>query len=113
MQIRNKNYIYKNDLDKPCFQRDMAYDKYKDLTKRTESDKSLRDKPFEIASKAKYDGYQRGLASMVFKFLDEKYTGSGIKFMLNQQLANEIHQPIIRKFEKEGFILQLNFRYIF
>ena len=70
MQIRNKNYIYKNDLDKLCFQRNMAYAKYKDLTKRTESDKSLRDKPFEIASKAKYDGYQRRLASMVFKFLD-------------------------------------------
>ena len=72
MQIGNKNYIYKNDLDKPCFQRDMAYDKCKDLTKRTESDKVLIDKPFEIASKPKYDGYQRGLASIAFKVFDKK-----------------------------------------
>ena len=68
MQTGNTNYIYKNDLDKACFQHDMAYGKYKDLTKRTQSDKVLRDKAFEIASNPKYDGYKRGLASMVYKF---------------------------------------------
>ena len=65
MQTGNTDFIYKNDLDKACFQHDMAYDKYKDLTKRTQSDKVLRDKTFEIASNPKYDGYQRGLVSMV------------------------------------------------
>ena len=76
----------------------MAYGKCKDLTKRTQSDKVLRDKPFKIASNLKYDGYQKGLASMVFTFFDKKSTGSGIKSMPNQQLANELHKPIMRKF---------------
>ena len=59
------DYIYKNDLDKACFQHDMAYGKYKDLTKITQSDSVLRDKAFEITSNPKYDGYQRGFALMV------------------------------------------------
>ena len=59
------NYIYKNELDKACFQHDMAYGDFKDLKKRSIADKILRDKPFKIASDQKYDGYQRGLASMV------------------------------------------------
>ena len=49
-----------------------------DLTRRTQSDKVLRDKAFKIASNPKYDGYQRGLASMVYKFFDEKSSGSGV-----------------------------------
>ena len=98
IQTGNTNYIYKNDLHKACFQHDMAYAVYKDLTKRTESDKVLKDKPFKIASNPKYDGYQRGLASMVFKFFDKKSKGSGIKSMSNQQFANELHKPIIRNF---------------
>ena len=57
MQTGNTDYIYKNDLDKACFQHDMAYDKYKDLTKRTQSDKVLRDKSFEIASNSRFDRY--------------------------------------------------------
>ena len=65
MQTGNKDFIYKNELDKACFQHDMAYVKSKDLEKRTQSDKALRDKAFNIASDPKYDGYQRGLASMV------------------------------------------------
>ena len=65
MQTGNTNYIYKNDLDKACFQQDMPYGKYKDLTKRTESDKVLRDRSLEIVSNPKNDGYERGLASMV------------------------------------------------
>ena len=63
---------FTNELDKACFQHDMAYGKSKDLTKRTQSDKVLRDKAFKIASDPKYDGYQRGLASMVYKFFDKK-----------------------------------------
>ena len=59
MQTEGTNYIYKNDLDNACFQHDIAYGKYKDLTNRTQSDKVLRDKYFEIASNPKYDGYQR------------------------------------------------------
>ena len=78
----------------------MAYGKFKDLAKRTQSDKVLRDKAFEITSNPKYDGYQRGLALMVFKFFDKKSAGSGIKSEIkqNQQLANELHKPIVRKF---------------
>ena len=78
----------------------MAYGKSKDLAKRTKSDKVLRDKAFKIASDPKYDGYQRGLAWMVYKFFDEKSSGSGIINEQNYQLANELHKPIIRKFKK-------------
>ena len=72
------NYIYKNVLDKACFQHDMTYGDFKDLTKRTAADKVLRDKVFKIASDQKYDGYQRGLTSMVYKFFDKKSSGNGI-----------------------------------
>ena len=65
----NTVYIYKNDLDNACFQHDMAYCKYKDLNKRKQSENVLRDKAFKIATNPKYDGYQRGLASMVYTFL--------------------------------------------
>ena len=58
-------YIYQNELDKACFQDVMAYEDFKDLTRRTASDKILRDKVFIIAKNPKYDGYQRGLASMI------------------------------------------------
>ena len=66
MQAGNTDFIYRNELDKACFQHDMAYGKSKDLTKRTQSDKVLRDKVFKIQkmiqNDPKYDGYQRGLA---------------------------------------------------
>ena len=62
LRLENIENIYKNDLDKAYFQHDMAYRKYKDLNKRTQSDKVLRDKAFEIASNPKSDGY---------KFLDK------------------------------------------
>ena len=99
MQTRNTDFIYKNELDKACFQHDMACGKSKDLAKRTQSDKFLRDKAFKIASDPKYDGYQRGLASMVYNFFDKISKGSGINEP-NYQLANELHKPIIRKFKK-------------
>ena len=101
MQSGNTDFIYKNELDKACFQHDMAYGKSKDLVKRTQSDKVLRDKVFKIASDPKYDGYQRGLASMAYKFFDKKSSERGIttnKF--NYQLANELNKPIIRKCKK-------------
>ena len=69
MPTGNTDYIYKNDLEKACFQHDMVYGDFKDLAKRTESDKVLRDKDFQIVSNLKYDEYQRGLASMVYKIL--------------------------------------------
>ena len=78
----------------------MAYSKSKDLAKRTQSDKVLRDKAFKIANNPKYDGYQRGLASMVDKFFDKKSSRSVIVNEPNYQLANELHKPIIRKFKK-------------
>ena len=71
--------------------------KIKRLVKRTQSDKVLKDKAFKIASNPKYDGYQRGLASMVYKFFDKKSNGSGINEP-NYELANELHKPIIKKF---------------
>ena len=104
MQTRNTNFIYRNELDKVCFQHDMAYGKSKDLAKRTQSDKVLRDKASKIASDQKYDDYQRGLAPMVGKFFDKKSSGSGFVNEPNYQLADELHKPIIRKFKKRKFI---------
>ena len=100
MQTGNTNFIYKNELDKACFQHDMAYGKSKDLVKRTQSDKVLRDKAFKIASDPKYDAYQRGLASMLYKFFDIKSKGSGIINESSYQSANELHKPVIKKLKK-------------
>ena len=100
------NYIYKNELDKACFADDAAYSDSNDLTKRTVADKILRNRAFNIVTDPKYDGYQRGLASMVYKFFDKKPKGSGVTHVntkltpQNQQLAEELHKPIIKKFEK-------------
>ena len=66
MQTGNTDFIYSNELDKACFQHHMAYDKTKDLIKRTQSDKVLKDKAFKIARDPNYDGYQRGLCLYVF-----------------------------------------------
>ena len=92
----------------------MAYGKSKDLVKGTQSGKVLKDKAFKVASDPKYDGYQRGLASMVYKFFDKKsallnkVSGSGIANEPNSQLANELHKTIVRKFKK--IIVYLSFR---
>ena len=104
LQTGNTDFIYRNELDKACFQHDMAYGKSKDLAKRTQSDKVLRDKAFKIASDPKYDGYQRGLASMVYKFFDKKSSGSDIANEPNYQLANELHKSSIRKFKKKVYL---------
>ena len=94
------SYMYKNEPDKACFQHDMAYGDFKDLKRRTASDKILRDKASNIAKSSKYDGHQKGLASMVYKFFDKKSKGGGIANEQNYQLANELHKPIIRTFKK-------------
>ena len=88
----------------------MAYDEYKDLARRAASDKVLRDKAFDIAKNPKHDIYQRGLASMIYKFFNKKTPGGVIKNEIKQnvrpldlamqQLAEESHKPIIRKFKK-------------
>ena len=69
METGDTRYICRNELDKACFQHDMAYGDSKDLKRRTQSDKVLKDKAFAIESNPKYDGYQRELASIVYKFL--------------------------------------------
>ena len=65
MQTDDTNHIYENYLDKACFQHDMAYGRYKNGTEITQL-------AFETASNPKYDGYQKALASIVFKFFDNK-----------------------------------------
>ena len=109
MGTRNRDFIYKTELDKACFQHDRAYGKSKDLAKRTQSENVPRYKSFKIASGLKYDSYQRRLASRVYKFFDKKPSGSGLDTSLanksatepNYQLANELHRQIIRKFKKQ------------
>ena len=80
----------------------MAYGDFNDLARRTASDKVLRDKAFNIAKNLKYDGYQRGLASMVYTFFDKKSKGSGVNTEVKhiEQLAKELHKLIIRNFKK-------------
>ena len=93
-------YIYQNELDKASFQHYMAYGDFKDLNRKTFADKLLRDKASNIVKDPKYDGYQRGLASTVYKFFDKKTSGSAIKNIPNKELAEELPKPVIRKFNK-------------
>ena len=123
-QTVDTRYIYRNELDKACVQHDSAYADLKDLINRTKSDKVLGDKAYNIASNLEYDGYQRGLASMVYKFVDSKVAspdkkyaepsakhvmGSGIKKDTTKSsslkrssliLADELHKPVIKNFNK-------------
>ena len=101
------SYTYKNELDKASFQHDMTYGHFKDLKRRTFSDKVLRDKAFNIAKNPKDDGYQRGLASMVLKFVDKKSAGgsANIPLEFNEQLDEELHKPIIRNLKKKNSLL--------
>ena len=80
----------------------MAYGDFKNLARRTAFGKVLWDKAFNNSKNPKYDGYQRGLASMVYKFFDRKSKGSGVNIEVkhNEQLAKELHKPIIRNFKK-------------
>ena len=88
MQTGNTNFIYKNELDKACFQHDMAYGKSKCLAKRTQSEKVLRDKAFKIASDLKYNGFQRGLASWFTSFFDKNLVG--VVLVINQIINSQI-----------------------
>ena len=108
-QTGDTSYIYRNELDKACFQHDSAYADHKDLINRTEADKVLRNKAYDITSNPEYDGYQRGLASMVYKFFDIKATAepsakrvmrNGVKKDSSLILADELHKPVIKKFNK-------------
>ena len=104
-QTGDTRYIYRNKLDKACFQHDSTYADHKDLINRTKSDKVLKDKAYNIASNPKYDGYQKGLASMVYKFFDKKSMGNGTAKPSSLArssliLADELHKPVIKKFNK-------------
>ena len=98
------NYISiktKNELDKVSFQHDTAYGDFRYLAKRTASDKVLRNKAFNIAKTPKYDRYQRGIASMIYKFFDKKFAGSGVNMHANnEKVAEELHKPIVTRFKK-------------
>ena len=98
--------IYQNQLDKACSQHDMAYGDFKDLNRRTASDKLLRDKAFNMTNFLKYDGYQRELASMVHKFVNERSSSAATKneIISNRELPEELHKPIIRQLEKSTVI---------
>ena len=94
-QTGDSRYIYRNQLDKVCFQHDMAYGDFKDFKRRTAADNVLRDKAFNIAKNPTYDGYQIGLASMVYKFFDKKTKRSGVTLAnksipQNEQSAEEL-----------------------
>ena len=82
----DSQHIHQNELDKSCLQHDMAYADFKDLARRTTSDKILRYKAFNIAKNLKYDACQRGFASRVYKCFDKKTSGSDIK---NENSSNK------------------------
>ena len=84
----NLKHLDRNELDKACFSHDAASSDSKDLAKRNIQDKILKDKDYQIARNGKYDGYQRALASMVYKFFYTK-TVSGVS--VNEQVAEELH----------------------
>ena len=120
-QPGDSRYVYKNELDKACFQHYMAYGDFKDLKRGTAADNVLRDKTFNIAKNPKYDGYQRGLASMVYNFFDKKTKGSGVTLAnkstiksipQDEQLAEELHKSIIRKFKRRGSIFSIQKQYL-
>ena len=113
--------LYRNELDKACFKHNAAYAKFKDVENRLISDQKLRNSAYDIASNPKYDGYQRGLASMVYKSFDSKVAPLDKKTMSgkgnakhsslertgnNKILAEELHKPVIKKFNKRKVYLQ-------
>ena len=89
-KIGDSNYIYQNELDKTCFQNDMVYGDFKDLNRRTIADKELHDKAFNNTKNPKYDWFQRGLASEVYKFFD--------KILLLGQLKLKLY--LIKNYQK-------------
>ena len=119
-ETEDTKYIYRNQLDKAFFQHDMAYGDFKDFSRKTASDKVFRDIAFSFDKNPKNDGYQRGIASMVYKIFDKKSTSLADKFVSvsgvttlanksafnneikqNRELDEELHKPIIRKLKKK------------
>ena len=99
-------------------QHDKAYEDFKDLARRAASDKVFRDKAFNIAKSPKYDGYQRGLAFMVYKFFDKNSKGRRVANkeikqnrrsldLATLQLDEELHKPIIRNFQKKNSLFRI------
>ena len=101
----NLKHVYRNELVKVCFAHDAAYSDSEDLAKTTISDKILKDRAYEIAGNCKYDAYQRALASIVYKFFDKK-TGLGVS--LNEQLAEKLHKPVIKKLKRGKVYARFN-----
>ena len=102
----NINLLYRNALDKASFKHDAAYAKYKDVENRLIADDKLKNSSYDIASNPEFDDYQRDLASMVYKFFNSKVTprnktisGKGTE-EVNKILTEELHKPVIRKFNK-------------
>ena len=114
MQTGDTDFIYINKLNKACFQHDMANGKSKDLAKRTQPDKVLRDKAFKIASPPKYDGYQRGLASIVYKFLIKNLVEVVLMLTGIINLQMNLKRQIIRKFKRRKVYLSFidNIRFV-
>ena len=92
------SHIAKNKLDAACFQHDSAYNKCKDSVNRKQSDIVLKNKALKIAIDPKVNGYQRSLETMIYKFFNKRMRGSGLE---NKQLAEELHQPIIKHFKRK------------
>ena len=108
MQTGNRDFIYKTELDKACFQHDMTFGKANDLVRRTQSDKVLTDKAFKIASDPKYDGYQRGLASMVYKFVIKNLVG--VALLMKQIISWQMNfiSQLLENSKKEKYIHHLD-----
>ena len=98
------SHIAKNKLDAACFQHDSAYNKYKNSVNRKQSDIVVRNKALKIATDPRVNGYQRSLAAMVYKFINERTKGLGLNFVKNslnnEMLAKELHKQIIRNFKR-------------
>ena len=101
----DSRYIYQNELEKICFEHEMAYGDFKNLTRRTAFDKMLHEKPFSIAKNPKCDWYQWTLASMIYWLFDKKTSVRAIKNenILNKELAEELYKPTIRNFSKKKY----------
>ena len=97
MEDGELSHFLKNRLDAACFQHDSAYAKYKDRLNRNKFDVVLKNRALKIAMDPRINGYQRGLASMIYNFFNKKTKGSGSN---NKQLANELHKPIIKNFKR-------------
>ena len=114
----DSRYIYQNELDKSCFEHNVPYGDFKNFHRRAASDKILCDKAFTIAKQLKYNGYQKSLTLMVYKFINEilcatraqsdnlatqnKFASGDIKneIMSNQELGKELHKPVVKRLKK-------------